>query len=1511
MLPIGDGQRVERAERASQRTTSSRRVKKKPVRMVNVRLIIFSVVAAVLLLPALWFQHYWQTSRQTRQYLQIAEDAEKKGDWKTAQFWFEQYLVFMPDDVDTQIRYANAIDKGARSLDDKSRAAALFSKIIDANPTRTDLNVRYAEVQLALSPDLARKIIEQVLERTKDNQDAHALRIRATAIDRSRNDKDMSITEITTLIGAYRKAFDRDPSHLPTALRLASLYREFAPQIAVDEKTTKKAMQDRADVMIDETVYHNRARPEAFLARFYYRRQFRPDLLRAGDGEMDDDVRKALNIDPSHHEALLAAAASILNIALNDPLAVEAGAVGPRLDPKKLNAAEQHLRTALRGNQRDNRIYLGLSQVYLLRNERDKAIAAIEDGVRIGGHFDPLMNVRLTELYLDAGRWDDAEKMFETLDDIVMGARARMRRPTDANKLDAVVKLLMASFYTADKNPKRSMVKASGLLQEASRLGAASPLSIPTNMRLGRCYMALGQWDLAVGAFRAAAGASPGAIMPKLYVADALRRGGQFDDAVRDYQQVLSIASQPGSRVDVIGVWIDLARTYLGQQALLPKDQQNWQPFEAALAQVRQLDPTNMLPSFVEVESIWIREGKAGEEKIRRIVSNTESKYASRPLFWELAVKTFLDINSFVDAERCVKEYERLTKGKAVNLRARIELARGEISDADRILSDAEKNVDSSKRLELLTRRAEMAVENGRYKEAKGILRELSAQRPDDPRPIWQMAQVAVKMRDLEDLSRLEKELLELEGPDGSFWRCIQVQRLLLEAEHGAKSNLGRAADVCRSLTNKRPTWALARAADGFIAEAQGRDTDAISSYRRAIELGDRDTSVARKLVGLFVINGQDDQAWALLQKLPPDMVISPDLLGLSVHVAIQQGQIDKAIGYSTAAIDRSPSFGEAHVLLGRAQASHTDPKIKAKAEESFRKAVEVAPSDPGVWIAQLYHYNTTDHPDAAYRSLESARGLSELLRDGSDSIPPVRQAFALARCYELLGDLRGSDRYYRKGFEENARDWTLLRLPRTTYFTNNLAESPAQLWIAQLRTAPESVRRVYGLIMGASGQASDQSMGEEFLAQDRRLLAVAAASQGGPKNRQRAIESLRRMPEGQWRRGDHILLARLYHAAGETQLCLEQYRQAGRKNPSVEQAVEAIDFALRSRSLADARLWVDMIKAQSSTDPQVARVEIALLGAEKKAGPPTLAVAQSFIGPAPPSSLSPTDRQKFVAGRIERARVACDWLAAVGQGNEATKVLRDVVGEDLDGSIVLAGWLAQQEGGISEAIEICRRAIDRDVDLRAPALTADILTYTDAIIHADKFEEAFQRALQAKGGMGMFASNLSVLREFQNRVPDALATTRKAITAFPESVAHRNNLAWFLVAYGGDAKEALSELDQVLVLGGPNQSVLDTKGVTLLALRRTEQAIRVLEACVDRPQPSAVSYLHLAEAYAQGSYDVEARRALSEAKRLGLARLNPRDTKSLRSMDGQTQFTPQRGTPVAGSRAELSAGNR
>ncbi len=177
---------------------------------------------------------------------------------------------------------------------------------------------------------------------------------------------------------------------------------------------------------------------------------------------------------------------------------------------------------------------------------------------------------------------------------------------------------------------------------------------------------------------------------------------------------------------------------------------------------------------------------------------------------------------------------------------------------------------------------------------------------------------------------------------------------------------LAVAAPTC----DTRRTDSLRALADGMDHYRQGRQTQALKSFREAVVI-DEGNDLAHYYAGLLAFHQFQDRTTAR-KHLKKALDIDPAQAEYQYqYAAVLQadGQPQDAIPFLQAALERNPEHGQAHYRMGIAQ--RAKDQLRASAQ-SFVRAIELSPRFDKAYVELGDLYLTAGHAKEAAQVLEN-----------------------------------------------------------------------------------------------------------------------------------------------------------------------------------------------------------------------------------------------------------------------------------------------------------------------------------------------------------------------------------------------------------------------------------------------------------------------------------------------------------------------------------------------------------
>lgn len=1435
---------------------------------INVRFLAISVIVLMAGLLGFRIVHHIQIHRLSGKLLDQAAAAEEAEDWPLAADLLHQYQQSHPQDVDILPRLAQAMDKSANSGAAVLRATAAYAKALDVFPGRDDLRGRMAELQLMVSPETAIRTADDMLRRTPEQP--VALKVRAEALDSMRGSAaGAGQVRLSDVTNAYVKALAQNPSDMAMALRLAVLFRQNSNELASLEGATPAAIRERADGLIDDMVRRHPESSTAYLARFSYRRHFEatpgPSQLAPDLEALNNDVQQALKLDPDNADALIASAEILIDASVGDPVSGLAG--GKNIDRGHLEEAERLFVAARKAKVADPRPYAGLSHIYFLVGDNAKNLEILEEGLEKVGAKDPLLNVRLADALLRMEKWDKARQTLDLLDEILPDEQSVAGKPRKPDAIRTARNLVRASWLLANGNPSRNPSKAVGLLNQVVDALPPDVRSAGVHMRLGQCYETMAQWDLAANEYEKAASADPKNGAAAFAAGRCLRLSGRAEASIARVR-ALKAAQTPG--VDASLITQELALAEFDRQARAPREQRDWAPFRAAVAELRAEKPDSPSAVFLDACVMLAADSQDSKAKALALIKASAARYEKDRDFWPMAFEFYMNQKAFADAESALSHWETISGQPALAMRTRLRLSQGApgLVAAD-VAATPERDPGaasprlSEERLAELAQRFDAALRAGRADVATQTLAEVADAQPDNVLPREILVELAFLTGDSTELSKRQAELATLEGEGGTLWRYAKTLGLLMGS--GDSTALEQASNLVREILARRPSWPRARAIEGMVAQTQGRWANAEEAFRKARELGDDRPMTIRAILLLMARRGDQASIREFLAQLSDQTLFTPEVVSVATRLALKDGDLPRATELVKRGLAVSPDQPELHVLAGQLILANNGPGAIEQAAEEIHQSARLAPADIRYWLAVLDFHAAYPHPDRAFRMLESVRNIVDIQRATASAMTPAQRNRVLARLLELRNDLTGSEEFARR-----ARLASASGADGGSLVKGQSAASGGSLKRSSNDGAPTEVNRILKTIELSYPRSWWYVTAAESLDNDPRLEAVAWICRGGPSHRKKAIECLGRVKPGEDLRGDHLLKARLFLMDGATTIALDEWKAVSKAKPTMAQIVERFNVAIRVKSLDDARDALKQAEASDAKSPLVLPMTIQLLAAEGKADE-AIKRAEAHLSTA-------TDE----ADALKRAGDAAGWLRAIDRPDAAIALLRRATMGKPGGALAMADWLANQQIGIAEAAELCVAQSKAD-DSPRPALAAArvLLAGNPSAEQTRQLQEIVNQGAARFPDLWPLRINRAALLEFQDQPEQGLAEFQKALAERPNDAGLLNNIAWLLSNYLGKHEQALVTIDKAIRLVGPNPDLRDTKAVIMLNKGSTDDAVALLEANLGGLEAAATTYLHLAEACQKAGFAEEASWAKQAFDRFEVGKLCPRDEKA------------------------------
>ena len=305
------------------------------------------------------------------------------------------------------------------------------------------------------------------------------------------------------------------------------------------------------------------------------------------------------------------------------------------------------------------------------------------------------------------------------------------------------------------------------------------------------------------------------------------------------------------------------------------------------------------------------------------------------------------------------------------------------------------------------------------------------------------------------------------------------------------------------------------------------------------------------------------------------------------------------------------------------------------------------------------------------------------------------------------------------------------------------------------------------------------------------------------------------------------------------------------------------IEKLLLHKELDAARIWLKTLADRIPDAPIVTALQAKVALAENNREAAVAATRK--LMPQAPTSPDMVGRLGSLAALLEE----------LGLNAAADQMFAEFAAVSTDGVIARVGFLARAQR-TDEALDLLEASWDNipQENLLREAL-ASLLSQASAATpqQIGRIEQWFEKARRQDPDSPslamLFADFVGTVRGHDDTVATYRSLLDRKDLSPQQAAVVANNLAFHL-ASPATAAEAEQLIARAVAELGPHPDVLDTRGVILLEKGKAQEAVADLNEAV--LAPTATKYLHLASALVSDQQMEAARKALAEAKKLGIS---------------------------------------
>ncbi len=1415
-------------------------------RQMNWKFLIILVTSTGLFSLCVYFVHGYQFSRNAGAYLDQAERARISGDLWQAADYYDRYLAFHPDDIEVRVKFGKVFDEhGQRdqSVPQFARAYRIYDQVLRLDANRVDIRRRCIElamVELRRFTD-AKPHLEALRETAP--HDADILFKLGECEEGNR--------EYVKARDWFAQAVDRAPNEIKYYTRLANLYMQALEQPNRARETLAK--------MIEKN-------PRSFRAHLEHARLLIEQSAR--DKKLLKDAVAALEqarqLAPKEADIILVSAR--LAQAQN-----------------KEDEARAFLTAGLAAHPKNAGMYLAMVQL----EARAKRLGQAQEFARRGVAALPESKdlwYMLGELCIEKGELAEAEKITEKLAAIKFV-------PPLVDYLQARIHIGRAQWADAE----RLLTRVRPMLLDRTSL-----LLGHIDFLLGLCFERLGTADQALTVYQEAVKINPLSIEARLRVAATFVGLDRLEEAVNEYRQILALERAPAA------VHLALARILIQQNMRAAEKARSWDEVHQHLVLAGKRMPDSVEVPILRAE-VMLLENAKNRDAVRRYLDQQRARRPDEIGYW-LALAA---LDGREDATKALavlaqaQKVDRLTFWKENRLalsQARLNYwSRLPEAEAKKVLAEFEQSLPEDEFAETLRGNLARAyLRIGERDKAVQLWRVVAKEQPQNLALRILLCDLALLDGRGDEADQLAADIRKIEGEPGSFWRYAKAARLAQQAfprnkealSPQARQNLMQARKLLDEALKRRPSWSNALALLGQIDDMEGRPDRAISSFQQAVQVGERRPSVVRRLVELLFERSRFVDAEKAIRKLldQEQTLLTAGLGKLAAHSLLRAQENERAVELALRSVSADSKSHKDHLWLG--QILWVVGK-KAEAKKELLRAVELEPAVSETWKALIFFLIATDEKKEAEATLARAK----------EKLPAADVPLTLAHCHTLLGNLEEAEKNYLIAVGSRSTDLSIqAQLAGFYKLTGQLAKAEPilqQLLAASASTSPEqkaAARRDLAWILATTKNDYRQfQKGLALLDENRRVKGGETTDQlmrakllaTHVKHRREAIFLYEDVNRNQPLTPDERFALAMLYALEKNKLKLQLHmltllQAAEGKRP------EFIAFyarhLVREGDLAEAQAWLRELTAHAPKAFVTAEIRARLLRAEGKdaeAAAVLKAYAQEKDGILPAALIADEfDRDK--GQEVYRQTAEQLYRQYVAQAQK----------ERFRAHLALAQFLGTRQR-VAEALDQCEQALadgkPEVVISRAIAVLRSNQAPAESIQRVENWLTKAQKA--AANPVPLWVARADLL-DLQGQYVEAISIYRQVLARDPGHLVAMNNLAW-LLALTQRSAESLDWIQKALNITGPNPELLDTRGIVLLTLNRTKEALSDLEHAVELGGTPAI-YFHLARAQLQAQNRAGAVHAFARARTDGLSHdlIHPLERGELQRL--QTAFEPK-----------------
>jgi cellulose synthase operon protein C len=1125
-------------------------------------------------------------------------------------------------------------------------------------------------------------------------------------------------------------------------------------------------------------------------------------------------------------------------------------------------------------------LYADLFHVELSAGNRDKALAALQEGIKATDRYPTLLWL-MANILIDDNKLDEARQIVDEL-------RKKLFNKPMIDYVDARIEFVRQHWKSAIErlnNARGSMVLEPRYIRYVLQL----------DFWLSLCHRALGDREQQEQDLRRALAIDPSFAPAKKALAEISRQKGNIADTLKEFMELYR-----DGRLDSAGK-LQLAQLLFVNIARQDEKRRNWKPLEKLLDSLDKALPDSPDLPVLRANVLEATKRTAEAEKL---LLKARDKYPKQIAPWKGLVALAVRGKDWEKADSLLAEAEKAL-GDVVELRllrGQYAVLRGGVGVANRLQELAENTAQFSDRdrVQLWSGLLDDARLIDDKKLAGLLAQKIMEKEPNNAEIRKIRFEQAIATEDLDAAKQALKAIEVVTGQDDAYSLYGHAVLLCMEANNAKNAGplLDGALGYLKKARDARKDWARVPMLEGSIYDQQGKSDLALQSFLDGIELGDRNPVGIQRAVDILVRAQRYADADQLLHRLAGERGSLPTtLMKTAALCAMYLKDTPRALAETRKAVPADSKNGRDQVWLGgmlgifgreaKEKGRSTDAaELLGDAEKALRRGTQLEPKLPITWKAMVQFFALLDEQYKAETAIQEAKA----------NVPAAELPQLLAECYELIGNFDAAQEQYEAMLKAEPQNIGIVR--RVIDFYRRAGKrGPAQALLqgildGKLQAGELEVawaRRELAKFLVGSDKYPDLLRAEKLVEQnlaspqgsiaDRQLLARLLASDPDPRPeaRRKAIDTFESLGASATP-DDRFALARLYARAGNWIKAGDMLRGLVASNNQDPRFLQFyIDELVKHNEMSSAQSYFGYLdKLAPNSFGTISRKADLLLAANPPQPLQAINVLKDYVNNVDAETRDRGLRLRAVAeklaelaGRMKKPEQAAFAAQAIAL---AESLFRTFNKENPGNDLVLAVFLGRH-GKIDEALAILDESLQiGNLETFAQACSFIIEEGKPSKAQLQRMSKIMQSAEAKYERVPRLLMIMADLRVKQALYSEAIDIYREVLKKEPNHYFALNNLAVLQALQGVKLDESLASVNRAMEHAGPLGAILDSRGTVYIAMKNPEKAVADMKAAAD-DKDSPDRLFHLAQAFELAGDNIEAKKAFDKALKKGLSK--------------------------------------